>query len=380
MLLSPIILLFYQENGLTYKHLFLFQGIFYITSIISEIPIGYISDNKPRKLLLCGSMIIFFAVTILWLICKGFWIILIGEILMGISKVLVDNATSGYLYDYLNKNNQAQNMVKYYGYVNFYLAFGTAAAAILGSVLYMHYGSKFILTLELILSAIAIICICLLPNINNAQARSSFKRKTTKFISSTKEICANNSIKYHILYSGILTSFSILFALSFQPLMQKSLFPIFMFGVITFFNHAIRALSGIISGKLQNKLKMQKMIIPLYFSYIVAFIFIFTIINIKNIAIISLLLISICVIIGFQLLFTILHVSRLHKFVTAENRGNIMSLNNGFSRLMAAIILISSKFLMDKYSLQSFYITLFMVFIILCTHIMFKTYKATEKC
>ena len=43
-LLSPVLLLFYQENGLTVKDLFFFQGIFYLTSILSELPVGYISD------------------------------------------------------------------------------------------------------------------------------------------------------------------------------------------------------------------------------------------------------------------------------------------------------------------------------------------------
>ena len=52
LLLTPVTLLFYQENGLTAQHLFFFQGIFYLTSILSEIPVGYISDAISRKYLL----------------------------------------------------------------------------------------------------------------------------------------------------------------------------------------------------------------------------------------------------------------------------------------------------------------------------------------
>ena len=379
LLLSPVILLFYQENGLNYKHFFLFQGVFYITSITAELPIGYISDNYSKKYMLTASLGIFFVVVALLYFYSGLHAILTAVILMAISKVMVDNATSGYIYDYLTYNNANEKMTKYYGYTNFYLAFGTAAAAIIGSLLYIYYGSKFILKIEIILSIIAVLILASLPNIYT-ERKNNFKNRIAKFILSAKEICTNNSIKYHILYSGFLTSFSILFALSFQPLMQGALFPIVMFGAITFINHGIRALSGIISGKLQNKLDIHKLIVPLYLLYISAFIFMITILNNTNIILNTALLIMICLIIGVQLLFSILHVCRLHKYVTVENRGTLMSLNNGFSRSIAAIILISSKFLMDKFDMQDFYIASIIMFLLLCTHIMIKTYKVTDQC
>ena len=96
LLLTPVILLFYTESGLNYKHLLLFQGFFYLTSVITEVPIGYISDKFSRRNIIITSFFIYIFVILLWLNFKGFWIILIGEILFGISKVMMDNTTSGY--------------------------------------------------------------------------------------------------------------------------------------------------------------------------------------------------------------------------------------------------------------------------------------------
>ena len=379
LLLSPVMLLFYQENGLNYKHLFLFQGIFYLTSIIVEFPIGYISDNHSRRNLLLGSLGLFLGITTLWLFFHGFWIILLGEILFAVSKVMLDNATSAYLYDYLNQNNLKQDMAKYYGYVNFYLALGTAVAAIIGALLYSNYGSPTVLVCEFIFILLGMYLVNSLPDIRSClKKHPARKERLKKFGIMTKEIYKNPAIKYYIYYSGLFTSFSILFAISFQPLMQRALFPIFMFGVIAFFNHGIRALSGVFAGKFQQKINIRSMIIPLYMMYLTAFMIIFLICNLKNIFAVTALIIIICLIIGFQLLFTILHVSRLHKFVDIENRGNLMAINNTVSRGISAIVLISSKLLMDKMDLTQFYICAFVIFILLCTYFMVKTYRIPE--
>ena len=107
-LLSPVMLLFYQENGLSVKELFFFQGIFYLTSILAEFPVGYISDIISRKKVLLISLAIYGGINLMWLVGHGYFIILLGEILFGLSKVMMDNAMSGYLYDYLSSKNKKE--------------------------------------------------------------------------------------------------------------------------------------------------------------------------------------------------------------------------------------------------------------------------------
>ena len=377
-LLSPIALLFYQENGLNYKHLFLFQGIFYLTSIIVEFPIGYISDRYSRKHLLMSSLGLFIGVCVFWFTCHGFWVILTGEILLAISKVMLDNSTSGYLYDYLTQEDLKQNMPKYYGYSQFCMSLGTMAAAVIGTALYSNYGSKTVLVCEFIFLLIGIYLINSLPDIRSCLTKHPLKTSILKFAAMTRKIYKNPSIKYYIYYSGLFTSFSILFALSFQPLMQKALFPVFMFGVIAFFNHGIRALSGIVAGRLQHFIKIRSMIIPLYVLYITAFFIVFLINKIHSVAIITILMFVICLIIGYQLLFSIMHISRLHKFVSVENRGNLMATNDTVSRGISAIVLISSKLLMDKMDLSQFYYCALFIFLITCTYFMIKAYRIVD--
>lgn len=380
LLLSPVMLLFYQENGLTVKDLFFFQGIFYLTSIASEIPVGYLSDNISRKKLLIISFIIFMGFYTLWLFCHGYYVILAGEILFGISKVMMDNAMSGYLYDYLAFNDNKSAMVKYYGYLNFYLSLGTALAGLIGTYMYSKFGSGTVIISEIILIMCSIMLVVSLPSIKSVKTKTEvISQKITRFFDAVKDLYKNVSIKYYIFYAGILTSFSILFALSFQPLMQNALFPIFLFGVIAFVNHAVRALSGIVAGKWLRNFDIKKLVIPLFILYILAFSCVFKILSLTSIPLLLLMLLFICLVIGVQVIFTILHVSRIHKFVTIEKRGTLMAINNFVSRVMAAIVLISSKLFIDKLGLNFFFAIAFMVFLVTCSYFMVKIIKLKEQ-
>ncbi|MBQ3310978.1 MFS transporter [bacterium] len=376
LLLSPIMLLFYEENGLSIPELFFFQGIFYLTSIIFEFPVGFLSDMFSRKKLLIFSFTIFLGIVLLWIFFKGFYIILFGEIMFGISKVIMDNTMSCYLYDYLSANNKQNMMPRYYGYLNFFLAAGTCVAAILGTWIYSKFGFKNLLFIQSLLILISIFLIFTLPNIKFK--RDTIKNKFYKFFNISKEIYNNKSIKYYILFSGLLTSISILFVTSFQPLMQNSMFPITLFGIIAFTNHGTRMLSGVIAGKLLKNINIKALIIPLFLLYIIGFCIVFFIMQMKNIPLITALLFIICLIICLQLTFTILHISRIHKFISIEKRGNLMSINNFISRAFAFVILISSKLFIKDLGLQEYFSIIFALYLLFGSYIIIKLYKVKD--
>lgn len=381
LLLSPVMLLFYYENGLTVTELFLFQGIFYLTSTILEIPVGYFSDSISKKWILFISLFTFFIINILWLFFKGYYVILAGEILFALSKVTLDNAMSGYLYDFLSVNetkHKDKKMVFKYGHLNFFLSIGTAIAGLFGTFLYVNWGSRCVILTELFMLFLGMLLIISLPKIKILPAQKTLKSKIEDYFATTKQILKNKSIMYYIYYSGIFTTFSIVFALSFQPLMKNAFVPVILFGIVAFFNHFTRALSAFWAGNFSVLLSLRKMIIPLYILYFISFIFIFLTLKIHNVYFVIFSIFTICLIIGFQLLFTIRHISRLHKFVNSEYRGNIISVNNFFSRLLTFIILVSSKLFMDKIGFETFYIFMFFIFLC-CSVLMIKTYNIKEE-
>ena len=369
-------LLFYTENGLTVKELFLFQSIFYLVSILIELPVGYFSDFISKKYSLLTSYLFFISTMLLWIFFSGYWIILTGEILLAISKVIMDNTHSGYLYDYLDSKDKKSAMPASYGYLNFALAAGTTLAAIIGTYLYSTFGSKSNLYSEVVISIVCIVLILSLPNVYTPHKREN---KLKKLLKVTKAICNNNSIMYYIYYSGFLTSLSVMFALSFQPALLKAACPIALFGVAAFCNHGIRAVFSALTSKINKHIRIRSMIIPLFVLYLIAFGCIFIMLHCKNPVIMMSMILIVCLIIGFQLMFTIRQVSRLHNFVSSESRGTIVSVNNLFSRFITFLVLFTSKFCIDKLGFEQYVLIIFIIFIPVGIILMNKTYKIEEK-
>jgi MFS family permease len=377
MLLSPIILLFFNENGLNLSDLFFCQGIFYICAILFDIPIGYLSNTKSRKYLLFSAQLVFLLITILWLCFKGYYIILFGEILYAYTKTAIDNVPSGYLFDYLSTKNKS--MPQYWGYSYFYMALGVAISSLLGAYLYYISGSRLILIIEAILISISIILILSLPDIKSQNTISkSFKQEIKEYIEIIKDICKNKSIITYVFYSGLLNSYSFLFALLFQPIMKNAIFPIIMFGVITFSNNIIRSIAGVVAGKWFKNTNIRNLIVPTFISFLFAFLCIFICISNKNINLITLLIFIVCIIIGFQIIFLVLHFSRIHKFVPLENRGSLMTVNNIVARTFPAIILVCSRLYMDKLGLPYFVLIAFIIFAVIGGYIMIKTLEIKD--
>ena len=324
------------------------------------------------------SFFVFLFVSVLWLGFNGYYIILAGEILFALTKTIIDNVPSAYLYDYLQ--TRQKNMTKYWGYSNFYISAGTAVGAVIGACLFKSRGSAFILKVECVLIVAAIFLIMSLPNIvSGSKGEMTIKEKLSSYIKTIADIYREDAIRYYIIYSGIFASCSALFALFFQPLMKDAAFPIVMFGVVSFLNHFIRSCAGFITGKWLSKVKIKKFVVPLFVLYLCAFGAIFIILENKNIYLNFFLIFMICLIIGVQLSFLVLHVSRLHTFVPFEQRGSLMTVNNCIARLISATVLISSGFLTRHLELKEFFMLSLPVFIVFSGYFMIKTYKIDEK-
>ena len=372
-LISPVILIFFNENGLTSKDLFLFTGIFYLVSILFELPAGWISDFVKKKYILFCSYIILLLGNLFWYLFQGYLPVLFGEICFSISKILFGVAASSYIFEYLNSIKMQDKMKKYWGYTNFYLAGGTVAAAIIGTALYSKFGSNNVLFTQILFISFSIMALLFIKSVPSAQTKkiSKFSNKVKNFYTGIIYIHKSKTIKYYMLYSSILTAMSIFFALCFQPLMKISLFPIWLFGGITFINHFVRALTGIIAAKVQVN-KITVFVKPLFILYICSFIFMLIILYFKNMLLTVILLTIICLIIGIQLLFTILYTSKLHQEIEASKRGFIISINNFIPKVLSAIIFLLAGWIKNN----TVSISLCLIFFVISASILvFKIYK-----
>ena len=230
----PIMLLFYQSNGLTKGDYFLFQGIFSIAALCFEVPAGYIADWISRKKVLILSYALFLLRLVLWYflansqnISFNYWVILIGELLYAASKALFSGIADGYIYDLLKSKGQTTRMLKRYGRMNFFMSAGTAIASLLGAKLYQEYGVMTLISIEIIFNSIALGMLFFLPDVPSERTDMlTTKEKYHDLFKIAKSALTNEKIKYYIGYSAMAVAASMIFVWSFQPLMQVAGIPV----------------------------------------------------------------------------------------------------------------------------------------------------------
>ena len=135
MLIMPVIVLFFQENGLDQKDIMVLQTIFSVAVVLFEIPSGYFSDIIGRKISIilgCFLATIGFSV---YSISYGFGGLLVAELLLGLSSSFISGTDSALIYDSLIDLEIENRYIKFESRKLAVNNFSEATASIIGGFL-----------------------------------------------------------------------------------------------------------------------------------------------------------------------------------------------------------------------------------------------------
>lgn len=367
--LLPVLLLFYQHNGLSLEDFFLFQGIFALASLLFEVPSGYLGDLFPKKNVLIASFCFFILRCVLWLFFAkyGYWVLLVGEILFAAHKAFYTGVSDAYIYEYLDAHGEPQTMSKHYGFLYAFVSAGTAVSSLSAAWIYakvsawtlarygQDYGFTVLLGLELVLNIVATILLCQLPKIATPQRpKKSLKEIYVNFFRIIVWTLKNGRIRSHIVLAAFLWGATALFIWSFQPMMQLLLVPVSVFGVVYFMNHACRMTFSGKTGTLMQYLNIKQLGIISFVWYLLCFIFSVIILRLQPLPLVVNLgyFLFIAIGTGWQIAYGNVHLGRLHKIVPKDIRATASSVSFMMGRLFCAFFLISLKFLIKDFSLM----------------------------
>ena len=367
--LLPVLLLFYQHNGLTTGDFFLFQGIFSLAALLFEVPAGYIGDLFPKKNILILSYTCFIIRLILWIFWAsyGYWIIFAGEILYAMQKASFSGAADGYVFEFLKLQGRDGRMPKRYGKLNFCMSLGTALSSLVGAWCYQRisewslsryqqdYGFVVLLGMELILNIVALILVCRMPGVPVvAPVKQSLKEVYIRFFKIIAWTWHHPALRYHILYAGMMASVTLVFVWSFQPLMKILSVPVAVFGAVYFLNHLFRALAGLWLDRIMRILTMPQLGITVFILFTLSFAVSIGMIYAQPLPLwINFLYFGfLAVTIGTQVAFSLANTSRLHRLVPSDRRSTVSSANIAVGRIFSGFFLILMKFLIDGSSLS----------------------------
>jgi MFS family permease len=131
----PIVVPFYESNGLSMKDIMVLQAVYSIAIVVLEIPSGYLADVIGRKkTLIIGSIFGIMGFTT-YSLSFGFTGFLIAEIILGIGQSCVSGADSAMLYDSLLERGQEKKYTRFEGRITSVGNVAEAVAGILGGLL-----------------------------------------------------------------------------------------------------------------------------------------------------------------------------------------------------------------------------------------------------
>ena len=131
MLYMPIVVPFYESNGLSMKDIMILQAVYSIAIVVLEVPSGYLADVIGRKkTLIIGAVFGVFGFTT-YSLSYGFLGFLIAEIILGIGQSCISGADSAMLYDSLLDRGEEKKYTRFEGRIT---ALGNVAEALAGII------------------------------------------------------------------------------------------------------------------------------------------------------------------------------------------------------------------------------------------------------
>jgi len=229
MLIIPVIVLFFQENGLTLKEIFILQALFSVAVVILEVPTGYLSDRFGRK----NSIIIgYFLGAIghtVYSLSFGFWGFLLAETLLGFGASFISGSDSALLYDSLKELDRVSEHKKIEGRNTSLSMFSEGLAGVLGGVLAL-ISLRFPLYCEtaIIWITFPIVFFLVEPKRKKMEAKGSPFRDMLRLVKYALHDHAE--IKWLSLYSSVVGASTLTMVWFIQPYLKNGGVPLEYFG------------------------------------------------------------------------------------------------------------------------------------------------------
>ena len=342
-LVMPIIVLFYEKQGLGLQDVFILKSVYSIAAVTLEIPSGYLADVwGRRKCLLLGSVLFFFGY-LCYSFTDTFAAFLFAELLLGVGQTLVNGADSTLLYDTTAQYKEEHLYLRYEGRITMIGNFAEAFAGIFGGLLAV-YSLRFPFYGQAAIAFIGIPASIALKEVNRSK---QIQNPLTEIIRIIKySLITNKRLCCNIMYSGIIGAATLMMAWFVQPVLMYLKTPVSWFGVIWTVLNLVVGFAALYSDRVDSYLgpkKMGTLILLFIVGGYVTLAF--------NLTYVGLAILFVFYI--FRGFATPILKGYINQMTISEMRATVLSIRNFIIRLMFAAISPFLGWLNDMYSLQT---------------------------
>jgi MFS family permease len=342
-LVMPIIVLFYEKQGLGLQDVFILKSVYSIAAVTLEIPSGFLADVwGRRKCLLLGSFLFFFGY-LCYSFTDTFAAFLFAELLLGVGQTLVNGADSALLYDTTAQYKEEHLYLRYEGRITMIGNFAEAFAGIFGGLLAV-YSLRFPFYGQAAIAFIGIPASIALKEVNRSK---QIQNPLTEIIRIIKySLITNKRLCCNIMYSGIIGAATLMMAWFVQPVLMYLKTPVSWFGVIWTVLNLVVGFAALYSDRVDRYLgpkKMGTLILLFIVGGYVTLAF--------NLTYVGLAILFVFYI--FRGFATPILKGYINQMTISEMRATVLSIRNFIIRLMFAAISPFLGWLNDMYSLQT---------------------------
>ncbi|WP_372936598.1 MFS transporter [Mariniphaga sediminis] len=229
-LVMPVVVLFYQDNGMGMHEIFVLKAIYSLAIVFLEIPSGWMADVWGRKKTLILGTILGSAGFLMYSFSYGFWAFVAAEIVLGAGHSFVSGADSAMLYESLKADRKSGSYVKHEGRITSAGNFAEAIAGITAGFL----AAVSLRTPFYFQFAVAALAIPAAFTLTEPQI------KATTHIHSVKKIVGDikntflkeTNLRVSILLSAVTGTATLTFAWLVQPYFKTIGLPVELFGLL----------------------------------------------------------------------------------------------------------------------------------------------------
>ena len=132
---EPFFIIFLLSKDLSFIQIGILYAIREIAINVAEIPSGLFADTLGRRKTLALSFFIYIMAFIVFYLSSEFSMFVVAMLLYAVGDAMRSGINKAMIIDYLNRTNQIEHKVKYYGHTRSWSQFGSAISSLAGGVL-----------------------------------------------------------------------------------------------------------------------------------------------------------------------------------------------------------------------------------------------------
>lgn len=226
----PVIVLFWQANGLSLSQIMLLQTIYALGIFLLEVPTGSYADRVGRKQSIVLGTFILFIGAVVYSLGTNFWQFAVAELFWALGTCYMSGANSALIYESLKQNKKEKNFKKVWGHVQSFGYLAVGITGIIGGFVAVHSLRFNWVLVSVFMLAMFFVALTLKEpkHLKKIEEKSYFKHVKESFI----EAFSNKNLLFLLLFFSLLSAMSRITLWFYQPYLQQSGVDVVYFGFI----------------------------------------------------------------------------------------------------------------------------------------------------